>query len=175
MKKKTTFYWVFAALLLAISVVLKVYLGIPVSFLGNLAKDINLSPAIIMLCGITMGPFMGGLVGGLTDIVATLIRPMGAYVPWFTLTNILIGVIPALFYRKKDVKEYKFGKCLLVSVVEQTVCSALLNNILLISLYGFPIEVAFFRAIGSYISAALYAALLYLLLNRTKSIFDKIK
>lgn len=164
-------------MMLAISVVLKVYLGIPVNFLGSLAKDINLSPAIIMFCGITMGPLIGGIVGGLTDIVAALIRPMGAYVPWFTLTNILIGIIPALFYMKKKEdgeKKYGFGKCLIVCIVEQTVCSAVLNNVLLIVLYGFPASVAALRAVGSYVSAALYAALLYILLNRAQPIFNKI-
>ena len=47
MKNKTTQTIVFAALLLTLAVVLKIF-GIPVSLFGGLAKDINLSPVIIL-------------------------------------------------------------------------------------------------------------------------------
>ncbi len=174
MDKNSLFKWVFSALLLAMSVVAKCYLGIPVNFLGNLVKDINLSPAIIMFAGIAIGSINGALVGALTDIISTVLRPMGAYVPWFTLTNALIGLIPSLFYINKNRGDkYSFIKLLIASVVEQTVCSAIINTLLLIKLYNLPTQVGILRAIGSYPAALIYAVVLYYTLNATKKLFGK--
>ena len=55
MKNKATQTIVFAALLLTLAVVLKIF-GIPVSLFGGLAKDINLSPVIILYSGMVLGP-----------------------------------------------------------------------------------------------------------------------
>ena len=54
-----------------------------------------------MYAGIALGPVYGAIVGALTDILCTIIRPMGAYMPLFTLTNALMGILPALFFLKQ--------------------------------------------------------------------------
>ena len=76
---------VFGALLTALAVVLKSFLSIPVSMFGGLIKDINFSASIVMYAGIALGPVYGAIVGALTDILCTIIRPMGAYMPYLRL------------------------------------------------------------------------------------------
>ena len=49
---------IYAALLTSISVVLKVFLGIPVNLFGGFVKDINLSPTVIMFSGMSLGPWL---------------------------------------------------------------------------------------------------------------------
>ena len=102
MRRKALFI-AYGALLAAVSVVLKLY-GIPISE-GGFLKDLNLSPVVIMFSGITLGPVGGALVGAITDIMASLIRPLGAYVPWFTITSALMGLIPGLFFLKRKKKK----------------------------------------------------------------------
>ena len=181
MKKNSLVFLIFGALLTAIAVVFKVFLGIPVTFLGNFVKDLNLSPAVIMFGGIVMGPWMGALIGALTDIAAFLIRPMGPYVFWFTLTNALIGLIPSLFYRRDDEKMFTVKekntvlRAFAVSFTVQTVCSAVMNTILLVNLYGLSLKVALLRAAGSYVSAVLYALIIYYLLDKVPKIAAGLK
>lgn len=155
---------VFTALLTAIAVVLKVFLGIPVNFLGTFAKDINFSSAIVIFSGIFLGPLAGGIVGGLTDILAILIRPLGAYIPFFTITNILMGVLPALFYMNGK-KNTSFIKLLLVTLIPQAVCSFFLNTLLLMWFYGLPPAVAWLRGISAFICWPLYTVVIFALLK----------
>ena len=109
---------VFGALLTALAVVLKSFLSIPVSMFGGLIKDINFSASIVMYAGIALGPVYGAIVGALTDILCTIIRPMGAYMPLFTLTNALMGILPALFFLKQH--RHTFWKTLLSVATAQT-------------------------------------------------------
>lgn len=155
---------IFAALLAAISVVLKIF-GIPVSLFGGLAKDINLSPAFIIYSGMLLGPVFGGLIGALTDLIAFLIRPLGGYFPLFTITNALMGILPSLFFLKKH-RKFGFVKILLVTLLTQTICSFVLNTLTLIML-GMPPAVAWFRAISTFILVPVYSVMIFLLAKYT--------
>lgn len=108
MQRTQTRKLVFGALLTALAVVLKSFLGIPVSMFGGLIKDINFSASIVMYAGIALGPVYGAIVGALTDVLCAIIRPLGAYMPLFTLTNALMGLLPALFFLKN--KQHGFWK-----------------------------------------------------------------
>lgn len=173
MANAKTRFIVFTALFTAISVILKVYLGIPVDLFGGFAKDINLSPAVIMYSGMLLGPMGGGLVGGLTDFLAWVIRPMGGYMPLFTLVNVLMGVLPALFFRKNRGQKgnYSFIKVFLVTLLNQTVCSFILNTSILVLLGYMPAEVAYFRGLSAFLMVPLYACINFVLLRYTAKLF----
>ena len=48
----------------------------------------------IAICGIFYGPFLAGFVGGVADIVGTVLFPVaGPFFPGFTISAILIGVV----------------------------------------------------------------------------------
>jgi len=50
----------------------------------------------IILGGIIFGPLSGGVIGTFSDIIGYIINPLGVYMPHFTLTSALAGIIPAL-------------------------------------------------------------------------------
>ncbi len=156
---------VFGALLTALAVVLKSFLGIPVSMFGGLIKDINFSASIVMYAGIALGPVYGAIVGALTDVLCTIIRPMGAYMPLFTLTNALMGILPALFFLRK--KNHSFWKTLLAVGSAQLICSFCLNTLILI-LMGMPGSVAWFRSVSAFILIPVHTAVIFALLKSTE-------
>lgn len=156
---------VFGALLTALAVVLKSFLSIPVSMFGGLIKDINFSASIVMYAGIALGPVYGAIVGALTDILCTIIRPMGAYMPLFTLTNALMGILPALFFLKQH--RHTFWKTLLSVATAQLVCSFCFNTLILIMM-GMPSSVAWFRSISAFLLIPVHSALIFALLKSTK-------
>lgn len=146
----------FAAMLTAIAVVLKVFLGLPITFMGSFVKDLNFSPAVIMLSGMLLGPVLGGIVGALVDLLAFIIRPMGGFVPLFTLTSALFGVLGALIVKPKN-----YWRCLLGVVGVQLVCSSALNTLWLILLGFIPETLIWFRVLGGIIPAPIYAAIIF--------------
>ena len=143
---------IYAALLTSISVVLKVFLGIPVNLFGGFVKDINLSPTVIMFSGMSLGPWYGAAIGAITDVLVYLVRPLGSYNPIFTITNALIGLIPALFFLKS-----------LSTSVTQTLCSFVINTLALILLGFMPAKIAWFRALSTFVMLPLHIFLIYML------------
>lgn len=156
---------VFAALLTSISVILKLFLGITVDMFGGLVKDINLSPTTVMFSGIVLGPVYGGLVGALTDILVFLVRPLGSYNPIFTLTNALMGILPALFFCRNA--KTSLLRVSLATACAQILCSFLINTLTLIVLNFMPPQIAWFRALSTFIMLPLHIFLIYTLCKAT--------
>ena len=171
MQRTQTRKLVFGALLTALAVVLKSFLGIPVSMFGGLIKDINFSASIVMYAGIALGPVYGAIVGALTDILCAIIRPLGAYMPLFTLTNALMGLLPALFFLKN--KQHGFWKTLLAVSTGQIVCSFICNTLILIYSFGMPSSVAWFRSISTFILIPVHTALIFGLLKSPRNFWHK--
>ncbi|MDQ7822360.1 MAG: folate family ECF transporter S component [Candidatus Eremiobacteraeota bacterium] len=82
---------VMMALFIAISILLRRILTIhlPVGI-------VNFAGFPIILAGFLFGPLEGGLVGAISDILGYPLFPEGPYLPFFTLTSALTGIIPAL-------------------------------------------------------------------------------
>lgn len=89
-----------AGLFIAITVVLKSYLAINLSF-----TRVSLAWVPIMTIGILLGPVIGGISGAIADIIGFMIFPTGAYFPGFTVAFALVGIIPGLL--KKVVLQSK--------------------------------------------------------------------
>lgn len=159
MKNKKLLHLTFAAMLAAISVVLKL-LNVNVTLLGGLVKEINLSPAVIMFSGMALGPVYGGAVGALTDVLGWLINPQGGYIPIFTVTNALVGIIPYFLFNRK--KPLGFAKVLLSVAVTQFVCSFILNTLTLIFLGFMPAKLAWFRALSTFLFIPVHTVIIYL-------------
>ena len=185
MRRKALFI-AYGALLAAVSVVLKLY-GIPISE-GGFLKDLNLSPVVIMFSGITLGPVGGALVGAVTDIMASLIRPLGAYVPWFTITSALMGLIPGLFFIKRKKtnvnadaetprikKPYPLPLIIAACVAGYGIASVVLNTLCLIWLGYFTPAVAWARNLPTVITLPIYVILITLLLKLIAPLMQKIR
>lgn len=98
-----------SSLLIAISIILTRVLGIMVPIAGVSGLRISFGMIPIYMASFLFGPLMGGLVGMISDLIGFILNPMGgAYFPGFTLSAILIGVVPSLV--QKVVKRFNLDK-----------------------------------------------------------------
>lgn len=181
MKKTNLRYITSIALLVALAVALKVLVRIPLVAFGGMVKDINPSPAIIMYAGVAFGPLAGGVVGALVDFFAWLIAPMGAYMPLYTITNALMGIIPALFFMSDRAKQLSAFNTQIASdkfkayvrvcaavIVSHVICSSLLNTVITVMLYGST--TAWVRAAANLITMPIYCVITCVLFRATTRI-----
>ena len=147
------------ALALALGVVLGGLLSIPAMPLGSYTLKIGLGVLPVIVTAVLYGPLYGGTVGALTDLLQALIFPKGAYMPWFTVIGALFGVIPGLFFMKGQKPTLK--RIFVAVFSGQTVCSVVLNTLLLMWLYGSPWQIVYARLINQAVMIPLYTALVY--------------
>lgn len=117
------------AFLIALQVVLSRFLSIQ---LWNLKIGFSFVPVII--AARLFGPFYSVLVYALGDIIGTFLFPTGPYFPGFTLTAIISGFIFGVFLYKKTTPL----KIVLSSVLNQLICSLLLNTLWISYTSGAP-------------------------------------
>lgn len=150
------------AMLTALGVLLGGILKIPAVLFGGYSLKIGFGVLPVILAGVLYGPAYGGCVGALTDFLQAQLFPAGAYMPWFTVIGILFGLIPGLFFMKGQKPTFK--RLLLAVAVGQIVGSVICNSLLLMALYGFPIEIAIPRLINQAIMIPVYTVLLRMLI-----------
>ena len=86
------------ALLLAAEIILSRFLSIPTPIL-----KISFSFLAIAAIAILYGPFYACAAAGIGDFMGSILFPIGAYFPGFTLTAALSGLVYGLFIYKKQV------------------------------------------------------------------------
>ena len=143
----------------ALGVVLGGLLSIPAMPLGSYTLKIGLGVLPVIVTAVLYGPLYGGTVGALTDLLQALIFPKGAYMPWFTVIGALFGVIPGMFFVKGQKPTLK--RIFAAVFSGQTVCSVVLNTLLLMWLYGSPWQIVYARLINQAVMIPLYTALVY--------------
>lgn len=114
---------IFASLLVAYSVILSTVFNnfhVPTILLGTTIRP-SIGYLIIVLAGLLLGPMYGAAVGGVSDVLGYLMYPLGTFYPGFTLTSILVGLFPGIFY-----KVVQKNKALLIIVI---VCTALIEMV----------------------------------------------
>ncbi len=153
---------VICALLVALGVVLGGLLSIPLMPLGAYTLKIGLGVLPVILSGVMYGPVYGGMVGGLTDFLQAMIFPKGAYIPWFTLVGICFGLIPGLFFMKKQ--NPGFLRLFFAIAVSQLICSVGMNTALLVYLYGSPWQIVYARLVNQAVMIPLYTILIFAIL-----------
>ena len=79
------------------------------------------------------GPIVGGIFGGAMDILGFLIKPSGGYLPGFTLSAILGGVLYGMFFYKRKMT---LPRILLAQFVVMLVCNIFLGTLWLDIYYG---------------------------------------
>ena len=96
-KKITVYQICILAMLVALTSILSFVSGY--LRIGNISK-FSISFVSVYIAAAAFGPFAGGLVGALADIVSYFVNPIGGYIPWFTLIEFVNGfVFGMLFYR----------------------------------------------------------------------------
>ena len=79
------------------------------------------------------GPVVGGVFGGVMDILKYIINPSGAFFFGFTFNAILAGVIYGAFWYKRPLS---FARVMAARLVVIVVCNLLLNTLWLSMLSG---------------------------------------
>lgn len=157
----------YAAMLIAVSVVLTRFLSLNIPIAGIIALKTNLGFIPIMLSSLMLGPVFGGAVGAVSDVAGYLINPAGgAYFPGFTATSALVGVIPYLlcFKYKKNVF------VLAAAVFITTIIASLLNTLWLVILFNKSFSILIIpRLISALVMCPVYTFFVYSL----KGIMDK--
>lgn len=118
---------VLGGLFLALSVVLS-------RFAWNVSPSIKVTFSYLAVActGMLFGPVMGGIIGALSDVLAAMLFPTGAYVPLFTLTALVNGVIYGLALYKCDFKIWHIALARALVVI----IGSLLLNTLFITFIG---------------------------------------
>ena len=123
----------------------------------------------IVLSGYIFGPFGGFIIGGVTDLVAFLVRPSSnGFNLAFTLTSALTGAIPVFITDMLGGKKnFTFWRVLVGIAIGQFLTSVLLVPLFMSFFIGAaPAKAQFFRAlIKQTLSAPVYALLILSLMQ----------
>lgn len=97
---------VLTAVFTAMACVLSLTSSVRLPILGLDGLKISFGGIFTFLPAIMFGPIYGGIASALCDIIGCIIKPSGAYVPWFTIVAFIGGCIKGLVWklltRKKD-------------------------------------------------------------------------
>lgn len=104
--RKIVFTGVIIAMALAVrSFSQMIYIG------GVPAMRVGISGIFSKIPALLFGPAFGGITGAIVDIIGFIMQPTGAYLPWYTITAIMSGVLTALIWQSlKKFNEEKFQK-----------------------------------------------------------------
>lgn len=116
------------AMLLAIAVVLGFYTL-------QLTDYIKIGFAYIVneMTGMLFGPAVGGIMGGLADLLKYLVKPTGPFFPGFTISGICGGIIYGMVLYKKPLT---VKRVVLANLLVMVLVNILLNTYWLTLLYG---------------------------------------
>ncbi len=127
--------------LIALSIILTRIASLRIAIGGVEGIRIGLGKLPIILGGIIFGPLAGGLIGTFSDLLGYFINPIGVYMPHFTLTSALAGIIPAtilVLMKKKQPNVFDLG---IAITAGQVITSIILIPYFLNILFGLPWEV----------------------------------
>lgn len=175
MKKMTSTKITYYALLIALNVVLTRVGSIRIGGGGTEIVRIGFGGFPVIFAGITFGPIAGGIVGAVGDIVGMIVSPMGPYMPHFTLTAALTGIIPGLIMLNCKDKTCKtsFIRLVFAIGIGQIATTIILVPYFMNILFDIPYEVSLpSRLISQAITIPLYSYAIKLMLNRLYSVLN---
>ena len=134
----------YCAILIAISILLRKFLTIPLP-IGIL----NFGGFPIILAGLMLGPVAGGITGALSDIIGATLAPHGPYIPFFTITSALTGIIPPLAMRifSKNASN-SFGIILISISIAQIITKIFMIPFIMEFCFGIPYQIYIFKSLA---------------------------
>ena len=79
------------------------------------------------------GPVTGCLVGGLSDVIAYIVKPVGGFFPGFTISAMLGGIIYGVILYKKPLS---LKRVIIANSIVAVTVNLFLNTLWLTLLYG---------------------------------------
>jgi len=89
---------VYLALFTVISILLTRLGSIRIAIFGVEGVRIGIGSLGIYMAAVSFGPLDGAIVGAIADLIGYWINPMGPYMPHFTITSALRGLIAGLVF-----------------------------------------------------------------------------
>ncbi len=173
MQQTRTRTLVYCALLVALSALLGGGLSIKSFVLGSYSLKIGFGVLPVLLAGVWFGPLWGGAVGALADLTQAMLFPMGAYMPWFSISGALFGVIPGLCFLKTP--EVRPLRAFIAVAAALLVTSVGVNTFLIVTLYGSPWEIIVARLITQAVMIPIHTALLLALDRSTRFVLVRLR
>lgn len=141
MKYFTTRQLVYISILICLDIVLTRVASIRISIGGVEGIRLGFGALPIILAGVLFGPLAGGVVGALGDLLGYFINPIGAYMPHFTFTAAMTGVLPALILGRKRTGDFSTWHLMLAITFGQVITSVLMTPYFLQILFKLPMAV----------------------------------
>lgn len=149
------------AMLTALNLVLNQFTVMVSQFL-----EIGFAFLATAMAGYLYGPFLAGLMGVATDTLGWLMRPNGAYLPFWAINECLLGMIYGCWFYRRPVRLWR----VLAACVTVMVCINLTLTPLWLHLqYGNAFVLTAARLIKNLIKLPVDASLLYALLKVAES------
>ena len=123
---------VILSFLTALTIVLARFLSFQIQILR-----ISLEFLPIMIAAILFGPFAGGLVGAVADVIGATLFPAGTFFPGFTVSAFTTGVIYGLFFHKKQIT---LARAFLGAFTKLVIVDLLMVSTWLIIMFNMPVS-----------------------------------
>jgi len=137
-KKYSTKELVYMSFLIALNIVLSRVASIRISIGAVEGIRIGFGSFPPILAGIMFGPGAGGIVGAIGDIMGYYMNPMGAYIPLFTLSAALTGVIPSLILKLTKRSTQSLWQLIIAIGIGQVITSIILTPYFLQLAFNIP-------------------------------------
>ena len=161
-------------LLIGLSIILTRLASLRIAIGGVEGIRIGFGKLPIILGGIIFGPLAGGIIGAFSDILGYFINPIGAYMPHFTLTSALTGIIPVAILSIKKNEEPTVFELGITITIGQIITSIILIPCFLHILFGLPWGVLIPpRMVSEPIHVFIYTYTINIILKREYLIFVK--
>jgi ECF transporter S component (folate family) len=151
-----------SGLLIALNIVLSSIITIP--------GIINFGGFPIIFGGIVFGPIVGGIIGAVGDIISFIVRPSasGPFMPHFTLTSALTGIIPGIIVRvlKINFDRPSWWKIFVSILIGQVTTSVIMVPYFRNILFGHPLLLTMTKAASRQIfNIPLYSIIITILIR----------
>jgi len=167
MKKFTTRELVYMSVLIALNVVLSRIASIRINIGAVEGIRIGFGAFPTILAGIMMGPVAGGIVGAIGDVIGFTINSTGAYIPHFTLSAALTGIIPSLILLPLKRDNYSLWQLLIAISIGQIITTIILTPYFLQLIFKIPFFVTLpARIFSQCINVPLYSMLIQTVLKK---------
>jgi len=160
MKKFSTRELVNLSLLIALNIVLSRVASMRINIGSVEGIRIGFGSFPVILAGIIFGPAAGGIVGAIGDMVGYYINPAGAYVPLFTISAALTGIIPSLVLKLTKHTNWTLWQLIIAIGIGQFITSIILTPYFLQLAFNIPFFATLpARIVAQAINVPVYAVL----------------
>ena len=130
---------------------------------------ISVSFIFVSIAAMKYGPAVAAIIAAFSDIISFIAKPMGAYIPFLTLTCALGGLVAGFFLYKNKSQLWRIItlRVLLLGIVSTLLDTYILSSILSDFIFT---EMMISRAVKNLVALPIEIALMIIVLNLVKKI-----